>query len=153
MGGRGALSPISVISDIGLSLKSELRCRTERAESDIISYIGINIYTISDIRHPNLNRQAHQLSVIALANHFKGGRFESTGCNIFFFNVGYRNELWCRSQNTSDIVTFPISEWRFSVWHICLRHRNNGCWCRMSDIANIKNDVDAHLWCFQTWKQ
>ncbi len=45
-----------------------------------------------------------------------------------------------------DIGALLISEWRFSVWHICLRYRNNRCRCRMSDIANIEIDVDAHLW-------
>jgi hypothetical protein len=44
-----------------------------------------------------------------------------------------------------DIGTFPISEWRFSVWHICLRYRNNRCRCRILDIADIEIDVDAHL--------
>jgi hypothetical protein len=44
-----------------------------------------------------------------------------------------------------DIGTLPISEWRFSVRHICLRYRNNRCRCRMSDIADIEIDVDAHL--------
>ncbi len=29
-----------------------------------------------------------------------------------------------------DIGTLPISEWRFSVQHICLRYRNNRCRCR-----------------------
>jgi hypothetical protein len=45
-----------------------------------------------------------------------------------------------------DIGTLPISEWRFSVWHICLWYRNNRCRCRMLDIADIEIDVDAHLW-------
>jgi hypothetical protein len=31
-----------------------------------------------------------------------------------------------------DIGTLPISEWRFSVQHICLRYRNNRCRCRIS---------------------
>jgi hypothetical protein len=48
----------------------------------------------------------------------------------------------------SDVIigTLPISEWRFSVRHICLRYQNNRCRCRMSDIADIEIDVDAHLW-------
>ncbi len=33
-----------------------------------------------------------------------------------------------------DIRTFPISEWQFSVRHICLRYRNNRCRCRISPI-------------------
>ncbi len=68
---RWALSPISVISDIGLSLISELRYRTERAESDIMSDIGIKFYLISDLQHPHLNRKALWLSVIVLLSHFK----------------------------------------------------------------------------------
>ncbi len=31
-----------------------------------------------------------------------------------------------------DIGTLPISEWLFSVRHICLRYRNYRCWCRIS---------------------
>ncbi len=42
-----------------------------------------------------------------------------------------------------DIGTLPISEWHFSFCHICLQYRNNRCRCRMSDIADIKIDVDA----------
>jgi hypothetical protein len=44
-----------------------------------------------------------------------------------------------------DIGKLPISELQFSVQHICLRFWNNKCRCRMSDIADIKIDVDAHL--------
>jgi hypothetical protein len=44
-----------------------------------------------------------------------------------------------------DIGILPISEWRFSVRHICLRYLNKRCRCRMSDIADIEIDVDAHL--------
>jgi hypothetical protein len=45
-----------------------------------------------------------------------------------------------------DIGTLPILEWQFSVRHIFFRYRNNRCRCRMSDITDIKIDVDAHLW-------
>jgi hypothetical protein len=48
----------------------------------------------------------------------------------------------------SVVETLPISEWQFSVRHICLRYQNNRCQCRMSDIADIKIDVDAYLWLF-----
>ncbi len=44
-----------------------------------------------------------------------------------------------------DIGTLPISEWQFTVRHICLPYRNNRCRCRMPDFASIKIDVDAHL--------
>ncbi len=46
----------------------------------------------------------------------------------------------------SEWTLMLISEWRFSVRHIGLRYRNNRCRCRMSDIADIRIDVDAHLW-------
>jgi hypothetical protein len=45
-----------------------------------------------------------------------------------------------------DIGTLPISEWLFLVRRICLRIRNNRCRCRMSDIADFKIDVDAHVY-------
>jgi hypothetical protein len=54
---RWALSPIFVISDIGLILISELPISDERAESDIISDIGIIFYPISNIRHRHVYRQ------------------------------------------------------------------------------------------------
>jgi hypothetical protein len=38
-----------------------------------------------------------------------------------------------------DIGILPISEWRFSVRHICLRYRNNRCRCRMLDIATMRS--------------
>jgi hypothetical protein len=44
-----------------------------------------------------------------------------------------------------DIGTLPKSEWQFSVRHIFFRYRNNRRRCRMSDIADIEVDVDAHL--------
>ncbi len=56
-----------------------------------------------------------------------------------------------RTNSDVDIGLLPISEWRFSVWHICLRYRNNRCRCRMSDIADIKINVDAHL-CSEHWR-
>ncbi len=45
-----------------------------------------------------------------------------------------------------DIGTLPISEWQLSVRHIFFQYRNNRCRYRMSDIADIEVDVDAHLW-------
>ncbi len=44
-----------------------------------------------------------------------------------------------------NIGTLPISELQFSVWHIFFRYWNNRCRCRMSDITDIKIDVDANL--------
>jgi hypothetical protein len=77
---RWALSPISVISDIGLSL-------------------------ILELRHPILNRQAQQLSVITLASQSKESGFESAGSYLFFSsmsNIGINSDV--------DIGTLPISE-------------------------------------------
>jgi hypothetical protein len=51
-----------------------------------------------------------------------------------------------------DIETLPISEWKDLVRHILFRYRNKRCRCRMSDIANIKADVGAHLWYFLSSK-
>ncbi len=45
-----------------------------------------------------------------------------------------------------DIGTIPISEWKDLVWHFLFRYQNKRYQCRMSDIADIKADVDAHLW-------
>ncbi len=45
-----------------------------------------------------------------------------------------------------NIGTLPTSEWQFSVRHIFFLYRNDRCRCWISDIANIKIDVDAHPW-------
>jgi hypothetical protein len=60
-----------------------------------------------------------------------------------------------------DIGALPILEWQFSVHCILFRYWNGSLQshifssdigitdvyiCRMSDIADIKMDVDAHLW-------
>jgi hypothetical protein len=45
-----------------------------------------------------------------------------------------------------DNGTLPISEWKDLVWHILFRCRNKCCRYRMSDIADMKANVDAHLW-------
>jgi hypothetical protein len=53
-----------------------------------------------------------------------------------------------------DIGTLPLSEWQFSVRHICLQYRNklnNRCQCWISDIADIKIDDDAHLYTGRIW--
>jgi hypothetical protein len=46
-----------------------------------------------------------------------------------------------------DIGTLPILEWKDLVWHFLFQYWNKRCRCRMSDIADIKADVDAHLCC------
>jgi hypothetical protein len=57
--------------------------------------------------------------------------FVFSWCKIIFVmsDIGMDSDV--------DIGTLPMSEWQFSVWHICLRYRNNRCRCRMSDIADI----------------
>ncbi len=42
-----------------------------------------------------------------------------------------------------DIETLPISEWKDLVGNILFQYRNKKCRCWMSDIADIKNDVDT----------
>ncbi len=134
IGGHLVRYPWSAISDWAWY-------QTERAESDIISDIRIMFYPISDIRHLGLNMPSQQLSVIALAYHSKGRGFESVRWHNFF--------LWCR-----------ISEWTLMSISEHFRYQNdvfqsdifvsdigigNRCRCRMSDIADIEIDVDAHL--------
>ncbi len=90
IGGHLVRYPWSAISD--WAWYRNFRYRTERAESDILSDIGINFYLISDIRLLNAYRQIQQLSVIALAHHSKGRGFESASWNIFF--LPYRISEW-----------------------------------------------------------
>ncbi len=44
-----------------------------------------------------------------------------------------------------DTGTLPISECEDLVRHILFQYRKEICRCRMSDIADMKADVDAHL--------
>ncbi len=74
---RWALSSISVISDIGLSLISEFRYRTEEAESDIKPYSG----------HSSLVLQRSLAIPMARVQIYRVKYF------FFFFDAGYRNEL------------------------------------------------------------
>ncbi len=127
---RWALHPISVISDIGL----------KRAKTNIISDIGMNVYPISYIWHPLDYRTAQWLNANVLACEDKEHRFDPRGYVNKLFDIGYQHELWCRCRNPSDVGM------TVSVQHIFFRYQNNSCRCRMSDIANIKIDVDAHLW-------
>ncbi len=46
------------------------------------------------------------------------------------------------------IGTLPISECEDLVRHIWFLYQNKRCRCQMSDIADMKSDVDAHLWFF-----
>jgi hypothetical protein len=112
---RWALSLISVISDIGLSLISELSISDW--ESGVRRYIGYRNKVLSSIRHPILNWQSQLLCVIALAYLFKGRRFESAGRYLFFLQCWisectlmsiseyfrYRNDIFQSDIFVSDI--------------------------------------------------
>jgi hypothetical protein len=132
---RWALNPISVISDIGLSLISDW-------ESGVRHYIEYRNKVLSDIQYPtSLSRQTvtvaqwYNARVSLQGTWFRICRMKHFSSSMS--DIGMSSDV--------DIGTLPILEWRFSVWHICLRYRNNRCQCQMSDIADIENDVDAHL--------
>ncbi len=97
---RWPLSPISTISDIGLSLISEPPISDW--ESGVWHYIGYRTKVLSDIRHPFLVDR-HYSWVVQRLRTDTGHGVESTGCIIIFFNVEYWNELWCQYRNTSSI--------------------------------------------------
>ncbi len=95
-------------SDIGL----------KRAESDIILDIGINFYSIFNIRHPNILQLAQWLRSKAFEDVNKGLGFKSYGCDKYFLDIGYQNGLRSLYRNSSNIgitvfsLTYflPISE-------------------------------------------
>ncbi len=119
---RWALSPISVISDIGLSVISELPISDW--ESGVRHYIGYRNKVLSDIRHPILHKQSQSLSVIAVTCQSKGRGFESAEWIILF--------LQCR-----------ISEWSQMSISEHFRYRN---YVFQSDIfvSDIRiTDVDV----------
>ncbi len=119
---RWALHPISVISDIGLSLISELPI--SNWESGVQHYIGYRKKGLSDIRHTNLNNQAQYFSVLALAFDSKGCRFKCAERNIFFLqcrisewslmsiseNFRYRNDVFYSDIFVSDIGQMLMSD-------------------------------------------
>ncbi len=81
-------------SDIGL----------KRAESDIISDIGINFYPICNIRHPNILKLAQWLKSKAFFCERRVlGSNPADVINIFWISdIGMDSDV--------DIGTFPISE-------------------------------------------
>ncbi len=114
IGGHLVRYPWSAILD--WAWYRNFRYRSERAESDIITDIGIKFYPISDII---ILTDSHSSLVLKRSLTNPRGVGSILHGEIFvFFNVGYRNDLWCRYRNTSDIVmTFfsstylsPISE-------------------------------------------
>ncbi len=112
----------------------------KRAESDIISDIGINFYPISDIQrfidqHSGWEVRRWPVKIKDL------GSKPADVKNIFWISdIGMATDV--------DIRTLPISEWQFAVRHIFFRYRNDGCRCRISPILLRKINVDAHLWVY-----
>jgi hypothetical protein len=96
---RWVLSPVSVISDIGLSLISE--SPISDWESEVRHYIGYRKKVLSDIRYPTspLNKER------CLVFSFKGRGFESKWCD--------RNFCKCR---ISEWTLMSISE-HFRYWN------------------------------------
>jgi hypothetical protein len=131
---RWALSPIFVISDIGLSLISELPILDW--ESGVRHYIRYRNKVFSEIQYPT--SQQEQTVTVALYYSpclpFRRARVRICKEKFFVF-------LQCR---ISEWTLMSISEWRFSVRHICIWYRNNRCRCRKFDIADIEIDVNAH---------
>ncbi len=135
---RWALTPISVISDIGLSLISNVRYRTE--ELKVRHYIGYRNKLLSDIRYPTLlywNPRSAVVSCLVLVKKVVSSKpvrkmicqlnlLGSIGNYFSILDIGisdidlvrYRNGSLCRYRNYSDIgikgfsPTFfvPISE-------------------------------------------
>ncbi len=123
IGGHLVPNPWSVISD--WAWYWNVRYRTERTESDILSDIGIKFYPKSDIpietdRHRNLVLSRSLTVPRSAGSNLQGEKF----CFSSMSDIGMNSDV--------DIRTLPISEWCFSVRHICLRYRNNRCRCRIS---------------------
>ncbi len=139
-GHRWALSPISVISDIGLSLISELPISDW--ESGVRHYIGYRNKVLSDIQYPT----SHRTLKLTVAQCYSA-RLLTQWIWVRYCRMNYFFSSMSDIGMSSDVYigTLPISELHFSVRHFCLRYRNNRCRCRMSDIADIEIDVDAHL--------
>jgi hypothetical protein len=105
-------------------------------ESGVWHYIGYRNKRLSDIRYPTSNNS--YISTVAKKISVLGSN-PADVINIFWIlDIGMDSDV--------DIGTLPISAWQFSVRHIFFWYRNNRCRCRMSDIADIEVDVDAHLW-------
>ncbi len=131
--------PISVISDIGLSLTSE--SPISDWESEVWHYIGYRNKVLSNIPYstsPNINERCHSL-VVPLDFGFKGLGFESY----------WRLRNFCKCQ---------ISEWTLMSRWEHFRYRTDSFQSdiffsdiRLTDvdvgyIADNTIDVDAHLW-------
>ncbi len=160
IGGHLVWYPWSAISD--WAWYRIVRYRTE--ERRVRHYIGYRNKLLTDIRYPTIlfvnscsavvgcqifvmkvlssNPERNMMSQINLLG--------SLGNDLSILDIGisdiylvrYRNGIWCRYRNYSDIVMKGFSPTFF------FQYRNKMCWCRMSDTADIKADVDAHLCLF-----
>ncbi len=132
IGGHLLRYPWSAISD--WAWYRNFRYQTQ--ESGVRHYIGYRNKLFSNIRYPTSKNS--QISTVAEKTSVLGSN-PADVINIFWTSdIGMDSDV--------DIGTLPISEWQFSVRHIFFWHRNNRCRCRMSDVADIEVDVDAHLW-------
>jgi hypothetical protein len=122
---RWALSPISVISDIGLSLISELPISDW--ESGVRHYIGYRNKVLSDIRYPT----SQSTQTVTVAQCYSACLpIQGAWVRICWMKYFFSSMSDIGMSSNVDIGTLPISEWRFSVRHFCLRYRNNRCRCR-----------------------
>ncbi len=127
IGHRWALSPISVISDIGLSLISELPISDW--ESAVRHYIGYRNKVLSNIIYPT----SHSTQTVTVAQWYSARLpIQGAWVRICKMNYFFSSMSDIGMSSNVDIGTLPISEWRFSVRHFCLRYRNNRCRCRIS---------------------
>jgi hypothetical protein len=122
---RWALSPISVISDIGLSLISELPISDW--ESGVRHYIGYRNKVLSDIWYPT----SHSTQTVTVAQCYRAP-LPTQGAWVRTCRMNYVFSSMSDIGTSSDVDnrTLPISEWRFSVRHFCLQYRINRCRCR-----------------------
>jgi hypothetical protein len=138
IGGHLLRYPWSAISD--WAWYRNFRYRTE--ESRIRHYIGYRNKLLSDIRY--LTSKNSSISTVAEKTSVLGSNPADVINICWISDIGMVSDV--------DIGTLPISEWQYSVRHNFFRYRNNRCWWRMSDIADIEVYVDAHLWFLSTVK-
>ncbi len=101
---RWALSPI--IRDQRYRIEPDIGTSDIRLiEQSLKLYRTSEFYPISKIRHPKLNIQAQQLSVIELAYYFEGHGLESSRRNNLFSSM---SDIVMNSD--VDIRKLPISE-------------------------------------------
>ncbi len=112
---RWALSSISVISDIGLSLISELLISDW--ESGVRHYIGYRNKVLSDIWYPTSHSsQTVTVAQCYSARHYKECWFESAGRIIFFLQCQISEwALVPVSKNRNIPEVFLVRRWAVGV--------------------------------------